>query len=316
MANYDNANGFRPAIASMRRIKGTVGATAVHAGDVLGMAAGVLALYSTTTHPQGPCCVAAEDGAAAASIDVYPLEPGGVFIAQFDGTYSATSHDGERFDISGGTGAQQIGTAQTTGLIRVIGHAPETGSLDTGANARVLCEFMFGATAGLNLTSFRSSSVPAAAADRITNTASATAFATTKTVDVSELRVGDRLRIRAAVKAVATNSTNTLTCNLKLGSVSLCASPATDVTDGDVVTFDAEIEVKATGGSGSIQGSVLLACKFNTTLTTGPYLVGPSQSIDLSADTTVSVEATWSAASTSNQADLVDLSLRRIPAGL
>lgn len=314
MANYDNPNGFRPAIASMRRVKVTVGGTAVNEGDVLGMAAGVVALYSTTTHPTGPYGVAAEDGAAAAEIDVYVIEPGAVFIAQFDGTYAPTSHDNERFDISGATGAMQIGTAQTTGLIRVIGHAPETGSLSTGANARVRCEFMY--SAALPVTSARSSSVPAAAADRITNTAAATAFATTKTVDVSELRVGDRLQIRAAVKAVSTNSTDTLSVALKIGSVALSTSPATDVANNDVVTFAGEIEIKATGASGYIQGFVSQVCLLAGTPAAQPSIVGPSQAIDLSADLSITVVATWSVASASNQADLVELSLRRVPAGL
>ena len=314
MANYDNPNGFRPAIASMRRVPVTVGAVAVNEGDVLGMAAGVVALYSTTTHPAGPYGVAAEDGAAAATIDVYPIESGAVFLAQFDGTYAATSHNNERFDLSGATGAQQIGTAQTTGLIRVIAHAPETGSLDTGANARVSCEFMY--SAAQPITSARSSSVPAAAADRITNVAVATAFATTKTLDVSELRVGDRLQFRAAVKAVSTSSTNTLACSLKLGSVALASSPATDVANDDIVTFSGEIEIKATGVSGVIQGFLHTVCLLAATPAAMPALVGPSQAIDLSADLSVTVTATWSAASASNQADLVELSLRRIPAGL
>lgn len=314
MANYDNPNGFRPAIASMRRVKVTVGATAVNEGDVLGMAAGVVALYSTTTHPTGPYGVAAEDGAAAAEIDVYVIESGAVFIAQFDGTYAPTSHDNERFDISGATGAMQIGTAQTTGLIRVIGHAPESGSLDTGANARVRCEFMY--SASRPITSARSSSVPAAAADRITNTTVATAFATTKTVDVSELRVGDRLQIRACVLAVSTNSTDTLATALKIGSVTLASSPATDVANNDLITYFGEVEIKATGASGYIQGFITGSLKFGSTLSTGPVVVGPSQAIDLSADLSVTVVATWSVASASNQADLVELTLRRVPAGL
>lgn len=316
MANYDNANGFRPARADMRRQVVTVGGTAVNEGDVLGMAAGVVALYSSSTHPQGPYGVAAEDGAAAAEIECYVIEPGAVFIAQFDGTYSSTSHDGERFEVSGSTGAMQIGTSQTRGAVRVLGHAPETGSLDVGANARVFCEFMIGAGAGLAASSFRQSAVPAAAADRITNTSSATAFSNTKTLDVSELRVGDRVQVRAAVKAVSTNGTNTLTCALKLGSTTLAASDATDVSNDDIITFDGEFEVKATGGSGSIQGFINMVMILGGSPVAGPELIGPSQSIDLSADLALAVYATWSAASASNQADLVDLLLRRIPVGL
>jgi len=314
MANYDNPNGFRPAISSMRRVKVTVGATAVNEGDVLGMAAGVVALYSTTTHPTGPYGVAAEDGLAAAEIDVYVIESGAVFLAQFDGTYSATSHDNERFDLSGATGAQLIGTAQTTGLLRVIGHAPETGSLDTGANARVRCEFMY--SASRPVTSARSSSVPAAAGDQITNVSVATAFATTKTIDVSELRVGDRLQYRACVKAVSTNSTDTLATTLKIGTVTVAASTAVDVANNDVVAYVGAVEIKATGASGYIQGFALITTKYGSTLATGPYIVGPSQAIDLSADLTATVNATWSVASASNQADLVEFSIRRIPVGL
>ena len=316
MANYDNANGFRPARADLRRVRVTVGGTAVSEGDVLGMAAGVVALYSASTHPQGPYGVAAEDGAAAATIDCYAIVPGAVFLTQFDGTYAPTSHDGERFDLTGATGAQMIATTQTTGLIRVIGHAPETGSLDTGANARVSCEFMYGAGAGMNQPAFRSSAVPAAAADRVTNTIAATPFANVKSLDVSELRVGDRLQVRAAVKAVSTNGTNELAVALKLGSVTLAASTSTDVANSDVVTFDGELEIKATGAGGSIQGFITEASLLGGTPAAGPHIVGPSQAIDLSADIDLTVVATWSVAHADNDADLVEIMLRRIPAGL
>jgi len=314
MANYDNPNGFRPAIASMRRVQVTVGATAVSEGDVLGMAAGVVALFSATTHPQGPYGVAAEDGAAAAVIDVYPIESGAVFIAQFDGTYAPTSHDNERFDGTGATGAMQIGTSQTTGLIRVIGHAPETGSLDTGANARVRCEFMY--SASRPVTSARSSSIPAAAADQITNVATKTNFSTTKTVDVSELRIGDRLQYRAAFKAISTNSTDTLLCGVQIGSTSLGQNTAYDVANNDIITIVGEVEVKAVGASGYIQGFTTVNTKAGSSFTAAPQVVGPSQSIDLSADLSFSAYATWSVASLSNQVDLVDLSFRRVPVGL
>lgn len=316
MANYDNANGFRPSRAELRRDRVTVGGTAVNEGDVLGMAAGVVLLYSASTHPQGPYGVAAEDGAAAAVIDCYVIEPGARFLTQFDGTYAPTSHDGERFDLTGATGAQMIATTQTTGLVRVIRHAPEVGSLDTGANARVECEFMFGAGAGINLPSFRSSSVPAAAADRVTNTIAATAFATTKNLDVSELRVGDRLAIRAAVKVVSSNSTDTLATALKLGSVTLASSTATNVANNDVVTYEGEVEVTALGAGGAIQGFISQVSLLAGTPAAGPNLVGPAQAIDLSADINLTVVGTWSVAHADNDADLVELTLRRIPAWL
>lgn len=316
MANYDNANGFRPSSAALRRDRVTVGGTAVNEGDVLGMAAGVVALYSPTTHPQGPYGVAAEDGAAAAVIDCYVIQPGARFLGQFDGTYASTSHDGERFDLTGATGAQQIATTQTTGLIRVIRHAPEVGSLDTGANARVECEFMFGSAAGMTKQSFRSSAVPAAAADRVTDTTTATAFSNTCGLDVSELRVGDRLRVRAACKVVSSNSTNTLATALKLGSVTLGQSTATDVSNNDVITYDGELEVKAVGAGGSIQGFITQVSILGGTPAAGPILVGPSQAIDLSADLSLSLVATWSAAHADNDVDLHEITLRRIPAGL
>ena len=118
------------------------------------------------------------------------------------------------------------------------------------------------------------------------------------------------------MKAVSTNGTNTLTCALKLGSVTLAASQATDVANDDIITFEGEFEVKATGVSGYIQGFIAQSSILGGTPVAGPHLVGPSQAIDLSADIALAVYATWSAASTSNQADLVDLSLRRVPVGL
>lgn len=313
MANYDNPNGFRAAMAGMGRKRITIGATAVSKGDVLGVAAGVAALYSATTHPAGPYCVAAEAGAAAAEIDGYTLNDGAEFIAQFDGTYAATSHDLQRFDLSGATGAQQVGTAQTIGTIQVLGWAPEGGSIAVGANARVRCRFV--QFDGLPVPSARSSSVPAAAADTVTNTTVATAHAATKLLDVSELRVGDRLRVRAACKATSTNSTDTLAVTLKLGTVTLAGTTAADVANNDFVTFDGELEVKAIGASGFLQGFTTGLHKLGGTISaTGNVLV--SQAIDLSADIYLTLVETWSVASASNTVDLVELTLRRIPAGL
>lgn len=313
MANYDNANGLRAAKAGMTRRRVTVGAVAVSKGDVVGMAAGVVALYSTTTHPAGPYCVAAEAGAVGAEIDGYALNEGAEFIAQFDGTYAATSHDNQRFDLSGATGAQQVGTAQTLGTIQVLGWAPEGGSIAVGANARVRCRFV--QFDGLPVPSARSSSVPAAAADTVTNTTTATAHTTVKTLDVSELRPGDRIHVRACVKATSTNSTDTLAVALKLGTVTLAGTAATDVANNDFVTFDGVLEVKVTGASGFIQGFTTGLHKLGGTISaTGNVLVG--QAIDLSADINLTVVETWSVASASNTVDLVELTLRRIPAGL
>jgi hypothetical protein len=175
---------------------------------------------------------------------------------------------------------------------------------------------MFGAAAGMNQPAFRSSSVPAAAADRVENTTTATAFSNTKSLDVSECRVGDRLHVRAACKVVSSNSTNTLATALKLGSVTLGQSTATDVSNNDVITYDGELEVKATGVSGVIQGFISQLGILGGTPAAGPILVGPSQAIDLSADLSLSLVATWSAAHADNKVDLHEITLRRIPAGL
>lgn len=314
MANYDNPNGFRPAFAGIRRRKVTVGAAAVNEGDVLGMAAGVAALYSAATHPKGPYGVAAVDGAIGAEIDVYVITPEAIFIGQFDGTYAVTSHDNERFEISGATGAQQIVTTSTRGLVQVLGHAPEQGSTAVGANARVFCRFLV--CEAVPVSSARSSSVPAAGADEVENTTTATAHTTTKTLDVSELRVGDIIEYEVAWKVTDNNSTDTLATAVKVGSVTLSSSVAADVADADIIVHRGWFEVKVLGASGFIQGVGQVSGKFGSTFPSVPVLIGPDQAIDLSADINLTGVSTWSVAHADNEVDLHAMTLRRIPAGL
>lgn len=161
-----------------------------------------------------------------------------------------------------------------------------------------------------------------------TNTTTEAAFAQYLTIPVGSLRVGDRLELGALVEATSTNSSDTLTCYLVIGTartsstsgIKLAQTPASDVADGNLQALKSTARITAIGPAGT------------ASITYGGegWLVGATPALVTSADkagtdatyfaTTgstdlyVFVVADWSNASTSNIATLVDLWCRITPA--
>lgn len=136
-----------------------------------------------------------------------------------------------------------------------------------------------------------------AASAPITNVATITAFDKSYTVPANFLQVGDILRVRAEVTASATNSTDTLTLTLKIGSTTIVASPAVDVANGDVGLIDATLQIRTIGASGTFVAAGVVGLGVPGTATMRPFALG-STAIDTTATQAITVSATWSAAST------------------
>ena len=135
MANADNPNGFKPWSPDPRVTKYNAGDTFAK-GDLLMYASGKVKCHDAgNTLAVG---VAATDGAAGQDCLVYD-DPDTIFIGQCSGTHALASHDGELVDVEGGTGVMEINEdASTNDTVRILRQELVPGSMETGANARVL----------------------------------------------------------------------------------------------------------------------------------------------------------------------------------
>lgn len=145
--------------------------------------------------------------------------------------------------------------------------------------------------------------VSTAASAAISNVSAITAFDKSFTIAANTLQVGDIIRIYAQGIATATNSTDTLTITLKIGSTTVVATAALDVANNDIFQIEAFLVIRTIGASG-------------TFVTSGYNLIGPpataaqisffkaSTTIDTTAAQAITVSATWSVASASNSVRL------------
>lgn len=125
------------------------------------------------------------------------------------------------------------------------------------------------------------------------------------------LQVGKIIRVHAAVRATATNSTNTLRVDVRVGPTTLtgtivATAAATDVADNDVVIVDLWGVVRSVGASGVVLWSG--TCSVPGAEGTGTSRVALEvDTVDSTADQRIELTGTWSAASASNSAQLESL---------
>jgi predicted RecA/RadA family phage recombinase len=145
-----------------------------------------------------------------------------------------------------------------------------------------------------------------AASTAVTNTTSETAFDQSYTFVANALKAGQRINIRAQVIATATNSTDTLTVKLKIGSTVIVATAAVDVANSDIAYIDADVTIRTDGASGTIVAAGHQALGTPGTVTAKPFNLA-STAIDTTATQAITVTATWSVASASNSCRLDQL---------
>lgn len=140
----------------------------------------------------------------------------------------------------------------------------------------------------------------------VTNTTDETAFSLSKTIAGTELQVGDVIQVRVRTHCVSTNSTDTLNIKLKFGSVVIAATGAVDVANSDTGYIDAMAVIRTVGASGKVSASSTVALGVIGTVTAKPYRLDET-TLDTSGTVAITVTATWSVASASNDVILEDL---------
>ena len=142
-----------------------------------------------------------------------------------------------------------------------------------------------------------------AAGTALTASSTETVLAST-TLPANSFSPGKVYRVRGSVIATATNSTDTLTINVRVGPTTLtgtivAASGAVDAANSDVVTFDVELVVRNVGAA-----SIVIAS--GTCTAVGAEAVATArasyESLSLASTSAQKIEVTgtWSTTSGSN----------------
>lgn len=152
-----------------------------------------------------------------------------------------------------------------------------------------------------------------AASTAVSNTTSETAFDKSITVPANTVQVGDTFRITGQVIATSTNSTDTLNVKLKIGSTVIVATGALDATNNDVAVFFADVTIRTVGASGTLIAFGMATIGPVASATQKPFYLA-STAIDTTADMTITVTATWSAASASDSCRLDGLTVTKLAA--
>lgn len=151
--------------------------------------------------------------------------------------------------------------------------------------------------------------VNTAASAAVTNTTTATDFDKTHSIPANSLKAGDIVRVKFQGIATATNSTDTLAIDLKVGSVTLLSLAAVDVANSDVFQGEMDMVVRTVGDSGTVVGHGQAAVIGAAATATDRPRILASTTLDTTAANTVKVTATWSVANAGNSCRLDVLSV-------
>jgi hypothetical protein len=124
---------------------------------------------------------------------------------------------------------------------------------------------------------------------------------------------GKVVKARAAVRATATNSTDTLTCYVRFGAAALTGtaiytSAAVDVADDDIFVADIQITCRDADASSTLVCSVI-GCNPDATGEAADIEFTIVSTVDTTAATYLGITGDWSVASASNSCQLEALSV-------
>lgn len=151
-----------------------------------------------------------------------------------------------------------------------------------------------------------------AASTAITASSTATVFDKTISIPANSLQPGDVIRVRGSVIATATNSTDTLTLALMLGSQAIITTASVDVANNDIGYFDVDIVIRTNGASGTMVAAGVQGLGTPGTVTAKPFLLG-STAVDTTAAQAVGIQGQWSTTNAGNSCrlDVLDVNVVR-----
>ena len=142
-----------------------------------------------------------------------------------------------------------------------------------------------------------------AASTAVSNTVTETNFDTNYSIPAASLTAGTIVRVRWQGIATATNSTDTLTIRLKLGSTTVLASAAVDVANSDIFAGQATLIFRTVGASGTFVAMGLMSDPGAQGVAVKARSMA-STAVDTTAALTLAVSAEWSVANAGNSCRL------------
>lgn len=183
-------------------------------------------------------------------------------------------------------------------------------SLTSGSSISVYDALLVGTTAGqVNSARTQFSSVGSSAA--VTNTTTATAFATNQyTYIANSLLAGDVIRLTGT--APITWNTGTIRFQVLIGTTVVSDTAAYTPATGDIFTFDTAINILTNGASGTLTGSGTYFAP--TTGSQKTFTPLGSTAVDTTATQLVSVKVTWGTANAGNSVVLSRFQAQKVSA--
>lgn len=138
------------------------------------------------------------------------------------------------------------------------------------------------------------------------NTTDAAVFNTRYTVPANALTAGTVIKIKYQGIATATNSTDTLTIRLLIGTTALLVGTATDVANNNIFAGEFTLVIRTVGASGTMvgYGTHTEAPAASGTASHATTEILASTTIDTTSTQVIGVEADWSVAHAGNSCRL------------
>lgn len=149
----------------------------------------------------------------------------------------------------------------------------------------------------------------------VTDTTDETEFDNSYTIPAGTLNAGDVIRVQVTGYTPSTNSTDTLTVKLKIGSTVLVATAATDVANNDAFVLEATLVFRAVGASGSFTSTGKSTIGAEGTATVRPDILIPT-AVNTTVGLKLAATAQWSAASADNQAIMTQMTVTKMTSNM
>lgn len=145
----------------------------------------------------------------------------------------------------------------------------------------------------------------------IQNTTVETAFSVSRSLPANALRAGSCVRVKALIRVVNANGTDTLTIRGRLGTLDIVVSSAVDVAANDTIWVEYWVKTRAAPGA-SVDvvgaGAIIFSTGSEGTLSTASMLPD-AQTLNTAGPLVVDITAQWSVANANNQVKMDDFNV-------
>jgi len=239
---------------------------------------------------------------------------GDVGIGSVSGEYSSTRSDSSNvsvvLDIEVGTQLGIAAGAITAGAYVYGAASGKLSATPVGSPVGIMSPLSSASGSGSRIEFFPITKL----VDSFTQVAASSALTASSTetslgsfsIPANRLRAGTRIKVRAMVKATATNSTDTLTVKLYFNGITgtaVASTGALDATNNDLALIDMELVIRTVGASGTVVAAGMATIGPAASATLKPVILD-SSTIDTTIAQVIAVSGQWSTTSGGNSCRL------------